>query len=60
MRFQVAGNGAECIDMVLGMHIQILYANVGSLANPQAKIVGVSFIYENPQTIAFQVSITVF
>ncbi|CAH1785708.1 unnamed protein product, partial [Owenia fusiformis] len=43
-----------CLNIVLGMHIEILYANIGSLVNPQAKIIGISFIYESPQDIKFQ------
>jgi len=38
------------------MHIQIVYSNVGSVANPQAKILGVGFIYEDQQTITYTVS----
>jgi len=40
----------------MGMHIQIVYSNVGSVANPQAKILGVGFIYEDQQTITYTVS----
>ena len=48
------GSGSICSNMVLGMNIEILFANVGYLANPQAKIVGVRFKYEKPQTITYQ------
>jgi len=44
----------------MGMHVQILYANIGALANPQPKIVGVSFVYENAQQITYRVSSIMF
>ena len=37
------------------MHIEVLYANVGSLGNPQAKIIGVKRIFQQSD-ISFQVS----
>ncbi|CAB3995405.1 Hypothetical predicted protein, partial [Paramuricea clavata] len=46
--------GRGCSSRVLGMHIQILFANVGYFANPQSKIVGVRYKYEQPQTITYQ------
>ncbi|XP_028399905.1 tectonic-3-like [Dendronephthya gigantea] len=49
-----SGGDGVCSGMVLGMHIEILFANVGYLANPQAKIVGVRFKYEPAQTITYQ------
>ncbi|KAK3774799.1 hypothetical protein RRG08_034888 [Elysia crispata] len=45
--------GSEC-KLSLGANIQILYANIGALANPQAKIIGVSYVYDAPQTIRYQ------
>jgi len=41
--------------MVLGMHIEIMYANVGALGNPQPKIIGAVRRFDNPQDIRFQV-----
>ena len=37
------------------MHIEVLYANVGALGNPQAKIIGVKKTYQQ-HDIFFQVS----
>ncbi|GFR83871.1 tectonic-1-like [Elysia marginata] len=45
--------GSEC-KLSLGANIQILYANTGALANPQAKIIGVSYVYDAPQIILYQ------
>lgn len=39
----------------MGMHTEILYANTGALANPQPKIIGVSFKYEPKQDIIYTV-----
>ncbi len=46
-----------CVNMVLGMHIEVLYANVGALGNPQSKVIGAARIYDKTQEIRFQVSI---
>lgn len=40
----------------MGLHIQVLYANVGALANPQAKIIGVALLYDDQRDVAFRVS----
>ena len=37
------------------MHIEVLYANVGSLGNPQAKIIGIKRTFQQSD-ISFQVS----
>merc|ERR1711974_26076 len=37
-----------------GMNIQILYANIGSLANPQPKIIGASFVYDAKQEVEYK------
>lgn len=37
------------------MNIQVLYANVGSLANPQPKIIGASFVYDARQEVEYKV-----
>ncbi|XP_035681133.1 tectonic-3-like [Branchiostoma floridae] len=42
-----------CRNVVLGMHIEVLYANIGALSNPQPKILAVRFRFENPQDITF-------
>ena len=51
---QESANGDTCLNMVTGMHWEILYANAGALGNPQAKIIGASYRYTS-QTIRFQV-----
>lgn len=43
--------------MRMGLHIQVLYANVGALANPQAKIIGVALLYDSVQEVKLRVSI---
>ena len=48
-------DGASC-SLSMGMHVEILYANVGALANPQAKIIGVAFKYEDLQDVTYTVS----
>ncbi|XP_041367058.1 tectonic-3-like [Gigantopelta aegis] len=48
-----APTGYVC-RLSLGMHIQILYAKIGALANPQPKILGVSFIYDDKQDVYFE------
>ena len=35
---QPSGSDGTCSHMVLGLHIEILFVNVGYLANPQAKV----------------------
>ncbi|XP_046547301.1 tectonic-3-like [Haliotis rubra] len=45
--------GSNCF-LSLGMHIQVLYAYVGSLVNPQPKIIGISFLYDAPQSVFFR------
>ncbi|XP_022109472.1 tectonic-1-like [Acanthaster planci] len=34
-----------CNNMVMALHIEVIYGNVGSLVNPQAKILGVRYNY---------------
>ncbi|VDI77877.1 tectonic-1/3 [Mytilus galloprovincialis] len=48
-------DGLSC-QLSMGMHIQVVYSSLGSKANPQAKILGVAFIYEKPQTITYTCS----
>ncbi|KAM7426036.1 Tectonic-1 [Porites harrisoni] len=47
------GNGG-CRNMILGLHIEVLFANFGFLANPQPKIVGVMFKYDDPKDVPYQ------
>ncbi|XP_033753081.1 tectonic-3-like [Pecten maximus] len=46
-------SGPTC-SVTTGMHVQILYANIGALNNPQRKILGVQFNYEEPQLVTFK------
>ena len=50
-----AGQFDACNDFVTGLHWQILFANVGDLVNPQAKIIGAKYTFTK-QTLRFQVS----
>lgn len=43
----------------MGLHIQVLYANVGALANPQAKIIGVALLYDDQRDVTFRVSFVI-
>ena len=43
--------------MVMGVHIEVIYANVGSLANPQPKILGVRYNYAESRTLRYKVSL---
>ena len=45
-----------CSGMVLSLHIEVIYANVGALGNPQPKIIGAAFRYGEGQQIKYQVS----
>merc|ERR1719277_1023366 len=45
--------GPPC-RLSLGANLQILWANVGSLANPQPKVVGASLIYDEKQEVNYQ------
>ena len=49
--------GMSTCQLSLGMHIQILYANIGALVNPQPKIIGVSFVYDSPKAVQIRVSL---
>ncbi|XP_067119935.1 tectonic-3-like [Centruroides vittatus] len=40
-----------CSNIVLGVDIKIAYANIGSLNNPQPKIIGIIYQYSMPQYI---------
>ncbi|XP_078667584.1 tectonic-1-like [Branchiostoma floridae x Branchiostoma belcheri] len=42
-----------CRNVVLGMHTEVLYSNIGALSNPQPKILAVRRRFENPQDITF-------
>ena len=48
---EMPGNG-DCSNIVRSMHIEIAFAYVGSLANPQAKIIGVNFRFGLPMDIS--------
>ncbi|XP_072165001.1 tectonic-1-like [Diadema setosum] len=52
----VSNEQGVCSNMYMSLHIEVLYANVGALANPQAKIVGVRFYYPDGsgQTLRYQ------
>ncbi|XP_038053223.1 tectonic-1-like [Patiria miniata] len=42
-----------CNNMVVALHIEVIYANVGSLVNPQAKILGVRYNYAEGKTLSY-------
>ncbi|XP_060568153.1 tectonic-3-like isoform X2 [Ruditapes philippinarum] len=46
--------GTDTCSLSMGLHIQVLYANVGALANPQAKIIGVALLYDSLQNVKFR------
>ncbi|PIK39862.1 tectonic-like protein, partial [Apostichopus japonicus] len=43
-----------CSNMVTGLHIEVIYANVGSLQNPQPKILGVKYNYADGKILKYQ------
>ncbi|XP_074659992.1 tectonic-1-like [Tubulanus polymorphus] len=43
-----------CYNLVLGLHIEIIYANVGALGNPQPKILGVKYTWDKQQNLQFK------
>ncbi|KAJ8048063.1 Tectonic-1 [Holothuria leucospilota] len=45
-----------CNNMVTGVHIEVIYANVGSLQNPQPKILGVKYNYADGKILSYQCS----
>ena len=47
---QLAG---RCSNLVTSLHIEVLYSNVGSFANPQAKIVGVMYKFGKPRDVVY-------
>ena len=40
----------------MGLHVELLYANVGDVGNPQPKIIGVKYIYTR-RDVSYQVSL---
>jgi len=40
----------------MGVHIQVLYASVGALANPQSKIIGVALLYDDQRDVKYRVT----
>nr|XP_054757577.1 tectonic-1-like [Lytechinus pictus] len=52
----VSNEQGVCNNMYMALHIEVLYANVGALANPQAKIIGVRYNYPDAsgQTLRYQ------
>ena len=43
-----------CPSIVLGLHLEVLYSNVGALSNPQPKILGVKYTYDTGE-VRYQV-----
>ncbi|XP_059174179.1 tectonic-1-like [Physella acuta] len=43
-------------SLSLGANLQILYAKIGSLPNPQPKIIGVTLVYDTKQVVAYKCS----
>ena len=43
-----------CDNIILSSQLEILHASVGSLANPQAKIIGARYSWGNPRKIRFK------
>lgn len=44
-----------CLNVLTGLNIQIVYANVGALDNPQAKVLGAHFQYHYVEQLKYQV-----
>ncbi|KAL8568149.1 hypothetical protein ACOMHN_027672 [Nucella lapillus] len=45
-------------QLTLALHIQILYANIGALVNPQAKIIALSYLYDSPKAVQIRPTLT--
>ncbi|XP_052802528.1 tectonic-3-like [Mya arenaria] len=45
--------GEKC-RLRMGLHIQILYANVGALALPQRRIIGVALMYDDARDVEYR------
>ena len=41
----------RCRDVITSLHIRIYFANVGAQANPQAKIIGVHYNFDNEDIV---------
>ena len=52
-----ASEQGTCTGLYMSLHIEVLYANVGALANSQAKIIGVNYNYPEASstTLRYQV-----
>ena len=46
--------GKTCKGMILSLHIEVTHASVGSLANPQSKIVGVQYRFGRQTDVSFR------
>ncbi|XP_042231395.1 tectonic-3-like [Homarus americanus] len=44
---------SKCFDLILSLHFEIAFSQQGSLANPQAKVIGIVLHYGEPQSIEF-------
>ena len=42
----MAASEGVCKNVPVGLHYEIVYANVGALGNPQAKIIGVMMQFQ--------------
>ncbi len=47
------GGDGICSNVVLSLHVDIAFAHVGAVANPQAKVVGMRLEFGQPQDIRF-------
>ena len=46
-----------CYNFIKGLDVQILYAYMGEIRNPQARIVGAKYNFVHADHIAFQVNL---
>lgn len=44
-------SGGECKNVVLSLHWEVVYANVGSVVNPQPKVIGVKCRFGTPKDL---------
>ena len=51
---ETRSQSGTCKNMVLSLHIEIAFANIGSVANPQSKIVGVNYRFGRSTDVTFR------
>lgn len=56
--FKSHSNSIVCKNVITGMYVEIAHSNVGSFTNPQAKILGVSFRFGQPEDLIMKCGVS--